>query len=76
MVRKTHHVVPSGSGWKVVKGGSKRASGHFTNKEVAVSRAREISRNQNSELVIHNRDGKISSADSHGNDPCPPKDTN
>ena len=42
MARKTHHMVPSGSGWKVVKGGSKRASGQFSHKQVAVSRAREI----------------------------------
>lgn len=42
MARKTHHVVPSSSGWKVVKGGSKRASGQFSHKQVAVSRAREI----------------------------------
>lgn len=76
MARKTHHVVPSDSGWKVVKGGSKRASGQFSHKQVAVSRAREISRKQKSELIIHNRDGKISRADSHGNDPCPPKDKN
>jgi hypothetical protein len=35
---------------------------------------RGIGRNQHSELVIHNRDGKISQCDSHGNDPCPPRD--
>ncbi|MFR0567991.1 DUF2188 domain-containing protein [Lentilactobacillus parabuchneri] len=29
--------------------------------------------NQHSELVVHNRDGKISRKDSHGHDPHPPK---
>lgn len=75
MARKTHHVVPSsGGGWDIKKGGSKRLSDHFDRKTDTIERGREISRNQNTELVIHNRDGKISRADSHGNDPCPPKD--
>ena len=42
MARKTHHVVPSSSGWKVVKGGSKKASEQFSHKRVVLSRAREI----------------------------------
>ncbi|DAB34193.1 MAG TPA: hypothetical protein CFH82_06600, partial [Sulfurospirillum sp. UBA12182] len=29
--------------------------------------------NQNTELTIHNKDGKISGKDSHGNDPFLPK---
>jgi len=77
MSRKTHHVVPSsGGGWNVRKGGSNRSSGHFDRKQDAIDRGREISRNQGSELVIHNRNGRISQSDSHGNDPCPPKDKN
>ena len=77
MARKTHHVVPnSGGGWDVKRGGANRSSGHFGRKDTAISRAREISRNQKSELIIHNRDGKISRSDSHGGDPCPPKDKN
>ncbi len=77
MSRKTHHVVPnSDGGWDVKKGGAERSSGHFDRKQDAVDRAREISRNQSSELIIHNRNGRISKTDSHGNDPCPPKDKN
>ncbi len=78
MSRKTHHVVPNSGkgGWDVKKGGSKRASGHFDTKNEAVDNARLISQNQRSELVIHNRNGRISKSDSHGNDPCPPKDKN
>ncbi|MBW1697571.1 MAG: DUF2188 domain-containing protein [Deltaproteobacteria bacterium] len=75
MARKTHHVVPqSDGGWNIKKGGASRSSGHFGRKQDAIDRAREISRKQHSELIIHNRDGKISKTDSHGNDPCPPKD--
>lgn len=75
MARKTHHVVPGGTGgWNIRKGGSDRSSGHFDNKQDAIDRGREISRNQGTELIIHKRDGKISRTDSHGHDPCPPKD--
>lgn len=73
--RGSHHVVPnSDGGWDIRKGGGQRSSGHFDTKQPAVDRAREISRNQNTELVIHNLSGKISQSDSHGNDPNPPKD--
>ncbi len=75
MARKTHHVVPSsGGGWNIRRGGAERVSDHFDRKTDAIDRGREISRNQGTEFIIHNRDGKISRTDSHGNDPCPPKD--
>lgn len=71
---KTHHVVPnSAGGWDVKRGGGERASGHFDTKAQAVNRGREISRNQGTELRVHNRDGRIASSDSHGNDPNPPR---
>lgn len=75
--RKTHHVVPSSEGgWNVQKGGASRASKHFDTKKEAESWGREVSRNQKTEFLIHGKDGKIQSADSHGGDPNPPKDTN
>lgn len=71
---KTHHVVPNPrGGWDVKRGGADRASSHHDTKREAVDRGREISRNQKSELRIHNRDGRIARSDSHGNDPFPPK---
>jgi len=74
---ESHHVVPSSDGgWDIKRGGASRASAHFNTKQEAVNRGREISRNQGTELRIHNLDGKISGSDSHGNDPCPPKDKN
>ena len=74
---KSHHVVPSsGGGWDVKRGGAERASKHFEKKENAVDWGRDVSRNQKTEFRIHNRDGKISQSDSHGNDPNPPKDKN
>ena len=35
-----------------------------------------VSQNQHSELIPHRKDGTIQNPDSHGNDPCPPKDKN
>jgi hypothetical protein len=66
----THHVVPnSDGGWDVRRGGADRTSGHFDTKREAIDRGREISRNSGTEFKIHNRDGRISQSDSHGNDP-------
>lgn len=75
MARKSHHIVPSPTGgWNVKKGDGERASVHTITKQDAIDAGRQISRNQGSELVIHGRDGVIQRSDSHGHDPCPPKD--
>lgn len=75
MSKKSTHVVPNSGkgGWDIRQSDSERSSGHFGTKAEAEQRAREISRNQETELVIHNKDGKIARKDSHGNDPHPPK---
>ena len=71
---KSHHVVPKPTGgWDVKRGGGERSSGHFDTKMHAIGRAREISRNQGTELRIHDRDGRIASSEIHGNDPNPPR---
>jgi len=71
---KSTHVVPSqAGGWDIKQSGAQSSSGHFDKKSDAVDRAREISRNQKTELTVHNMDGKIAYKDSHGNDPYPPK---
>ena len=71
--KRDQHVVPHQDGWAVRGAGAQRATETLDRKSDAVDRAREISRNQQSELVIHGRDGKIQSKDSHGHDPFPPK---
>ena len=73
MAGKNQHVVPHAGGWAVRGAGSQRASGVFDTQREAIGRAREISRNQGSELLIHGRDGRIRERDSHGGDPNPPK---
>lgn len=70
----SHHVVPNpDGGWDVKRGGSSRARSHHSTKRDAVERGRDVSRNQGTELRIHNKDGRIGRSDSHGNDPYPPK---
>ena len=68
--RDTHRVMPRKDGsWQVKRDGGKRASHVTETKAEAEKLAREISRNQETELQIHNKDGQIASSDSHGNDP-------
>lgn len=77
MPRQEHHVVPNpNGGWDVKRDHAARSSGHFETKDEAVNVGRRISQNQETEFIIHGQDGRIQSSDSHGNDPCPPKDTN
>jgi len=74
MTNDEHHVVPNPDrGWDIKRSGHKKSIRHYDKKEDAVSDARAISDNQNTELVIHKKDGKIQKKDSHGNDPYPPK---
>lgn len=71
---KDQHVVPHGNGWPFRGEGNQRViSVHQTQREAA-DRAREIARNQGSEVVIHRRDRTIRDSDSYGNDPNPPRD--
>ena len=74
-MKKAQHVVPDPQGgWRVIKSGATRASKHFEKKVNAVGYARDLSAKQHAELIVHKKDGTISIKDSHGNDPCPPKD--
>jgi hypothetical protein len=72
--KKNQHVVPLGNGWAVKGEGNTRFTVITEIKKDAVEAAREIARNNHSELVIHGRDGRIQDKDSYGNDPNPPKD--
>ena len=64
MPREEHHIVPNeNGGWDVKRNGADRASVHTDTKQEAIDKGRAISRNQATELVIHNKDGKISNSD-------------
>lgn len=67
------HTVPHEDGWANRREGSDRVSRTFDTKRAAQEAGRETARRENTEHVIHNRDGKISEKNSYGNDPNPPK---
>lgn len=73
--RDTHRVMPHDQGWQVKRDGDQKASHVADTKKEAEKIARDISRNQGTELQIHGKDMKIQRSDSHGNDPLPPKDS-
>ena len=70
MRAKAQHVVPSGRNWSIRKAGSSRATKTFTTQQEAIKKAREIAKQQGTELYIHGRDGRIRERDSYGNDPA------
>lgn len=68
------HVTPHpDGGWQVKGEGNDRATARTDTKEEAIKIAREISQNQKSELIIHDKHGVIRQKDSHGHDPFPPR---
>lgn len=71
---KNQHVTPhSGGGFQVKGAGNLRATKIFDTQREAISFARDIAKNQQSELFIHNRTGQIRERSSYGNDPYPPR---
>lgn len=73
MSGKNQHVVPTDDGWGVRGEGNERLTSRHETQQEAIDAAREIAINQQSELFIHGRDGKIREKNSYGNDPFPPK---
>lgn len=70
---ENQHVVPVDNRWGVKGEGNTRYTSIFDKQSDAIAAARQISRNQQSELFIHSRNGQIRERDSHGNDPFPPR---
>jgi hypothetical protein len=70
---KNQHVVPHNGKWGVKGEGNTKVTRITSTQQEAIDIAREISRNQGSELFIHSANGQIRARDSHGNDPYPPK---
>lgn len=56
---KNQHVVPKRGQWAVKGEGNLRNTAVCNTQKEAINIARQISRNQKSELLIHNRHGQI-----------------
>lgn len=68
-MKKNQHVVPHGKDWAVKGAGNEKNTKITSTQKQAIDIAREIAKNQQSELVIHNKEGKIRGKDSFGNAP-------
>lgn len=75
MSGKPQHVVPASGAWGVRGQGNSRLTSVFGTQGEAYGAARDIARNQHSELLLHGRKGQIRARESFGNDPFPPRDT-
>ena len=71
---KNQHVTPHpDGGWQVKGANNTKATVRTATQGEAIDFARNIARNQKSELVIHRPNAQIRDKDSYGNDPFPPK---
>ena len=69
-MKKNQHVTPrSNGGWQVKGEGNLIATYVTSTQAEAIEKATEIARNNESELFIHGRDGRIRERNSFGNDP-------
>ena len=71
---KNQYVVPTKDGWGVRSEGSDKLTVKTDTKGEAMKIGTNIAQNQQSELTILKKDGKIQNKNSFGNDPNPPKD--
>jgi Uncharacterized protein conserved in bacteria (DUF2188) len=69
---KNQHIVPHGSGWAILGAGNEKVTRQFETQREAIEHGRQIAINQQSELIIHNQEGRIRERNSYGNDPFPP----
>lgn len=74
MSKKGQHVVPASAGWSVKKAGAAKATSTHATQAAAIEAATKIARNQQTELYVHGKDGRIRERNSYGKDPHPPKD--
>lgn len=74
MSKKNVHVVPREDGWAVRRGGADRDSSHHPTQSDAIDAGRGTAQRERTELIIHDRNGRIRDSDSYGNDPNPPRD--
>ena len=72
---KNQHITPKDGKWQVIWAGNSIATKIFNTQKEAIDYGKNIAINQQSELVIHNKQGRIRDKDSYGNDDFPPKDT-
>jgi len=73
MSGKNQWVVRNGDKWGVRGEGNDRLTSVHDTQQEAFERARDIARNQGSEVFIQGTDGKIRERNTYGKDPFPPR---
>lgn len=75
MAKRTKlHVVYNVNKWQLKKENSSRALSNHQTKAEAVTNGRNMAKNQKpSQLLIHNKNGRISNEHTYGSDPYPPR---
>lgn len=71
--RNQHVTKRSDDNWQVKGEGASCAFFVTTTQSEAINLSRRICSNQESELIVHRRDGRIRARDSHGHDPFLPR---
>lgn len=72
--KRNQYVVPTKDGWGVRGEGSSKLTAITKTKLEALAIGINIAKNQQSELIILGKNGKIQNKNSYGSDPYPPKD--
>lgn len=70
---KNQHVVPHNGNWAVRGAGNQRVTKTAETQSQAIEIARNIAKNQGSEMFIHRPTGQIRERNSYGDDPFPPR---
>ena len=73
MKGKNQHVVPHDDGWAVKGAGNEKATSVHATQAQAIQEAKQIAQNQQSEMLIHGKNGQIRERNTYGDDPYPPK---
>ena len=73
MKGKNQHVVPHDDGWAVKGAGNEKATSVHSTQAQAIQEAKQIAQNQQSEMLIHGKNGQIRERNTYGDDPYPPK---
>ncbi len=73
MAKKNQHVLPHANGWAVKGAGNSKVTAIASTQSKAIEIAKEIAKNQHSELIIHGTNGQIREKNTYGPDNHPPK---
>ena len=71
---RNQHVTKTKDGkWQVKGEGNSKATAVYSTQREARAKAIDIAKKQQSEMVLHGKDGKIRERNSYGKDPFPPR---